>query len=148
MSIVNKIKEKGIVGCAVAIKRRIIKLANKVLFFIYSYIPLEENKIVLESEGDCCDNAYAIYDYMRKNGYLEKYKIIWLVDEIRNFKNSASVSYVQKQIDNKFSPETIKALRTCHWYIYDHWHNLRRERGKFLFIFHTVGDIRLLKVDH
>lgn len=135
MSIVNKIKEKGIAGCAVAVKRRIIKIANKALVFVYACSPVEKNKIVLESEGDCCDNAYAIFDYMRKNGYVGKYKIIWLVDEPKNFKNSEDVIYVHKQINDTFSPETIKALRTCHWYIYDHCNimaQFKKRKGQVL----------------
>lgn len=143
MSKVDAIKEKGIVGCVVAIKRKIIKYMNKSLFFIYSYFPLENNRIVLESEGDCCDNAYAIFDYMCKNGYVRKYKITWLVDKPDNFENSENVSYVQKQINNEFSPKTIKALRICHWYIYDHCNimeQFKKKKGQvFIYLSHGWG---------
>ena len=116
----NKIKEKGISGCISATKNRIIKVYNKVLFKKYATLPIDKYSIVLESEGDCCDNAYALFDYMKHNGYLNIYKVTWLVDHPENFKEEYNVNYVQKNIYNHFSSDTLKSLSTCHWYIYDH----------------------------
>lgn len=116
----NKIKEKGISGCISSVKNRIIRVYNKILFKKYSTLPIDKYSIVLESEGDCCDNAYALFDYMKYNGYLKIYKVTWLVDHPENFNEEHNVNYVQKNIYNHFSSNTLKALFTCHWYIYDH----------------------------
>lgn len=120
MNVIDKIREKGLSGCLKSVKYRIIRLYNNILFKKYERLPIDERSIVLESEGDCCDNAYALFDYMKHNGYVGKYKITWLVDHPENFQDEEDVRYVKKNIYENFSAETIKALRTCRWYIYDH----------------------------
>ena len=60
MNIFNKAKEKGIVGCIRAVKSRVIKYYNIILLKMYMSLPINEYSLVLESEGDCCDNAYAL----------------------------------------------------------------------------------------
>ena len=124
MKFLTKIKEKGISGCIGYIKYRIIyrviKLHNKILFDNYKKISIDEHSILLESEGDCCDNAYALFDYMKQTGYIGKYHVTWLVDHPENFCNEENIRYVKKNIYESFSAKTRKALRTCKWYIYDH----------------------------
>lgn len=120
MNLVGKIKEKGFSGCVYLVKCRIIRLYNNILFKKYMNLPIDEHGIVLESEGDCCDNAYALFDYMKQNGYVGKYKVTWLVDHPENFLDEENVFYVRKNIYEHFAGKTIKALRTCRWYVYDH----------------------------
>ena len=43
---------------------------------------MDEHLIVMESEGDLLDNAFALYDYMRHNNYLKKYHVARLVDHV------------------------------------------------------------------
>lgn len=142
MNIINKAKEKGIVGCIRAVKSRVIKYYNNILLKKYMSLPINEYSLVLESEGDCCDNAYALFNYMQENGYLGKYRITWLVNHPENFHGDENVKYVQKDIYNHFSSETLKALRTCHWYIYDHCDVLmknKRDAQKIIFLNHGGG---------
>ena len=54
---------------------------------------MKGNLIILESEGDLSDNAYALYYYMKHNEYLNKYKVVWLVDHIENYTNEKNVYY-------------------------------------------------------
>lgn len=133
MTILKKIKEKGIEGCLYSIKSRLVKVYNGILMKKFSNLPIDEYSIVLESEGDCCDNAFALFDYMKQNGYLQKYKVTWLVDKPKNFKEEYNVQYVQKNIHNYFSLNTLKALSTCHWYVYDHCNmmaNFNKKEGQ------------------
>lgn len=55
------------------------------LYFYRSNIDL--NTIVFESEGDYCDNARALYEYMIENKYNKKYNIIWIVNDVEKYKN-------------------------------------------------------------
>lgn len=47
---------------------------------------VELNNIVFESEGDYCDNARALYEYMIENKYNDKYNIIWIVKDVKEYK--------------------------------------------------------------
>lgn len=143
MKLLKKIRKKGMKKCLIAIERRIIRYCNHFMFKWYLNIPIENNSIVLESEGDCCDNAFALYDYMKKNDYLKKYKITWLVDHPERFKEKENVVFLQKQIYLIFSPKTIRALRTCKWYIYDHCNIMadyyKREGQQLIYLSHGWG---------
>ena len=147
MRIADKIKEYGFCGSIGKIPtftyHAVIKYCNKFYFTWYKKLPIDECSIVLESEGDCCDNAYALFDYMKENGYVGKYRITWLVDHPENFKAEENVQYVQKQIWQFFSKETIKALRTCKWYIYDHCNVMsdykKREKQLLIYLSHGWG---------
>ena len=48
------------------------RIFEKLLFRLFCFFPINENLILFESEGDFSDNSYALYDYMKKNGYFEK----------------------------------------------------------------------------
>lgn len=142
MEIIDKIRKKGIYGCIKTVKSWAIKNYNKILFKWYKKLPIDESSIVLESEGDCCDNAYALFDFMKTNGYLTKYRITWLVDHLENFSDNNNVKYISKDIYNHFSARTLKALNTCHWYIYDHCDILMNNKKKgqvIIFLNHGSG---------
>lgn len=143
MNFLKKMKKKGFQGCMKYIKYKIIKCYNKFYFYIYKFYDIDEYSIVFESEGDCCDNSYALFDYMRKHGYLERYNICWLVEQPENFQNTLNVKYLQKDIFRNFSSETIKALRTCRWYIYDHCNIMesykKRENQQLIYLSHGWG---------
>lgn len=143
MHYINKIRKKGFIGCVNYIKYCFIKCINTLAFTFCLLFKRDEYSIVLESEGDCCDNAYALYNYMKKNGYLEKYKITWLVEHPENFQEEKKVNYVQKNIYNCVSFKTIFRLRTCHWYIYDHCNIMsnykKRDNQIFIYLSHGWG---------
>lgn len=142
MNLLDKIKEKGFYGCMKALKHHSAYFYNLILFMLYKTNPIDANCIALESEGDCCDNAYALFEYMKKNGYIGKYRIVWLVEHPENFQNEEHVKYVDKNIHKHFAPKTIKALSTCHWYIYDHCdvlQNKKKNGQTIIFLNHGVG---------
>lgn len=49
MTILKKIKEKGIEGCLYSIKSRLVKVYNVILMKKFSNLPIDEYSIVLES---------------------------------------------------------------------------------------------------
>lgn len=120
MDLIKKIREKGIIGICYSIKKRVCYFINRIAYCIYREKKIKGNLIILESEGDLSDNAYALYYYMKHNEYLNKYKVVWLVDHIENYTNEKNVYYVGKDIYNSINLKTMKALALCKWYIYDH----------------------------
>lgn len=121
MSLLSKMKQKGISGLWDAIAWRIFRPINRFVYHWYAKQNLQQDLIVLESEGDFCDNAYALYDHMLQNGYLKHYRVCWLVDHPDNpkFKGYINTSFLSKVTD-RLNPALMKVLSTCRYYIYDH----------------------------
>ena len=82
-NILQKIKKHGIAGSIQVVGLHAATAFNNKLFYYYKkHRPMDEHLIVMESEGDLSDNAFALYDYMRHNNYLKKYHVAWLVDHV------------------------------------------------------------------
>lgn len=121
MSLLKKVKKHGIIGSIKLAPSKIAQILNDVIYYICWVFPIDDNLIIFESEGDLCDNAFALYDYMMQNGYLDKYKVIWLVDNVEeakknNWPNTDFVKKIPKNIQLKRS----KYLATCKYFIFDH----------------------------
>ena len=130
--ILNKIKKHGIIGSLKIIFWKISNIINMMIFYICRVFPMDNKLLVFESEGDLSDNAFALFAYMDKSGMLNNYKVVWLVNDLkecRKYKFSNTV-YVEKY------PKTINVKRayylaTCKWFIYDHcnvFSNLRKRK--------------------
>lgn len=110
------------------------KFTNSFVFYLSRCLPLNKNLIVLESEGDFSDNSEALYNYMKNNNYLRKYKVVWLVDNKKCFNNTNNTVFVSK----KFGRPLFRAmyyLARCGYYIYDHnnllqYGRLKKRRGQ------------------
>lgn len=142
----HKLKKKGIKEIFRAIHVHIVALEYEV----FKIFPLNSGLIVFESDGDLTDNSYALYEYMKKHGYLKKYKIVWMVHDI------VAAEKKRDQIPDLF-PNTTFAnkdirwinfkrsfyLATCKWFIYDHSNlesNYFRRKGQhIIFLSHGFG---------
>lgn len=62
------------------------KQIKKLILFIGSFFSIK-NVIVFESHADYSDNSRSFFEYLIENGYNEKYKIYWFVNNANNFKN-------------------------------------------------------------
>ena len=144
MSLVEKIQEYGIAGSYSKVRE---KFLCSQAYKSSLKLPVDPSLIVLESEGDLSDNAFALYDYMRSAGYLKKHHVVWAVDDVafaervRGENPSAwpSTEFVCKYGDVKLA----RALATCRWFIYDH-NNLmsemrKREGQSIVFLTHGCG---------
>ena len=60
---------------------------EKLLAGFRVFTPVKENCIFFESEGDFCDNARALYEYMIREGYNKKYTFVWKMKHLENFKD-------------------------------------------------------------
>ena len=144
METLNKIKKHGFIGTIKAVGHRYTKLINVLAYYISWIFPINNELIVMESEGDLSDNAYALYDYMLNNGYLKRYKVVWLVDDVekakkRKFPNTTFVKKTLANIDFKRS----YYLGTCRRYIYDHCNLfapiIKRKKQQIIYLSHGWG---------
>lgn len=143
--ILQKVKQKGIRGTCQAVIRRILAIPNKALFYWYQkHCPIQQNLVLLESDGDLMDNGYALFDYMNRQGYLEKYHVIWMVSDVEKaskhqFPNTEYLPKFTQHINRRWA----KALATFHWSIFDHYNVLywgkKREGQKFIYLSHGIG---------
>lgn len=104
---------------------------NVLLYNLMRIAPIDNNLIVLESEGDLSDNAFALYSYMMENGFLEKYRVAWLVDDVPHAKkrNYPNTEFFEKDT-RRISLRRARTLATCKWYIYDHVNVLEKRRRR------------------
>lgn len=121
MRLFDKIRKHGIVGSIKVLGWHCSYRINNLLYYLCCIFKTNEQLIVFESEGDLSDNAFAFYDYLKCHGFLKKYKIVWLVDDLteartKEFENTVYVKKMPKTIELKRS----FYLATCKWYIYDH----------------------------
>lgn len=117
--LIKKISDDGIKGLFFAIIHHMCRMINYCMFILFKLFPIKDNYIVLESEGDCCDNAYALFEYMKSNGYVGKYKITWLVDNPDRFNENKDIKYVYKS-NVKLGLIRNYRLAVSKFYIYDH----------------------------
>ena len=134
--IAKKIKKKGLKGCFESLEWHTANFINKRFFYYYQKRQIIDKLIVFESGGEITDNAYALYDYMGRNGYLEKYHVVWLVYEIARPRKEHKIQTLYpntKIIWGKTSGvhrEWDKCLALCKWHIYDHTNWLEQYRKR------------------
>lgn len=142
----KKIKEEGLSWIPTSIKNHSYIWLNRRYFNHYKKVlPIQDNLIVLESQGDLSDNAWALYEYMKNNGYLEKYHVIWLVDNLVEARRNhwPNTEFLEKNIEGKPNAHWAKALATCKWFIYDHCGMIapfvKRPEQQVIYLSHGCG---------
>ncbi|MDD5799015.1 MAG: CDP-glycerol glycerophosphotransferase family protein [Clostridiaceae bacterium] len=79
--------------------------------------PVDEHRICFESKPDFSDNAWALFQYLIKNGYNRDYKICWIAD--RESKKVSGIPNV-KVILRQNRTEVVKALYASKFVFYTH----------------------------
>lgn len=59
-------------------------------------LPLK-NIIILNGEGDTCENALALGRYIRQKNYFGKYRLVWLCDHPERFQDTDNERYIQRK---------------------------------------------------
>ena len=95
------------------------KYINRFVGYVLRIIPVDDTLIVFESEGDLSDNSYALYDYLKNNNLLPKYKVVWLIESKDNEISDDNCRYILKTAKKDYLRRTMY-LCTCKYYIYDH----------------------------
>lgn len=128
---VETLKRKGVKYTLISVVSKIVSPFNEGLFTAFSFLPILNDLIVFESEGDLTDNAFALYNYLVLNGYDRKYRMIWAVDNLpkARFRMPAITAFIRKKpvfIDCRRS----YYLARCRLYIFDHVNLLRSHRKR------------------
>ena len=89
------------------------EIAKKILGILMNIIPLK-NTIIFESNPDMTDNTYAIYKKLVERSYNDKYKFVWVVKNITEFKNvcEKNVSFIE------WRPKSILGVIKKMWVFY------------------------------
>lgn len=103
------------------IKTRICIYINRLLYLYWKLENVDESLIVFESEGDLCDNAYALYDHMERILKDKQYHIVWLVENVERCRKiyAQNVDYIYKRYDTVNS-SLMRILACTKFYIFDH----------------------------
>lgn len=86
------------------------KLIKKIVEMLFCIFPMK-NIVLFESNSDYSDSSKAIFEEMIRHNLQEKYKMIWFVEHVDNFKNSKQVEY--KQVEPKNLKEFVIKYYYC-----------------------------------
>lgn len=116
----KKAKKKSILEIASIIWFKIYYRIVLLIYAIFRLLPVDKKMISFSSEGDYCDNSWALYQYI-KDRYLS-YHFVWLTLQDKIYNKDKRTLFV-------YFPHgfTIKSA----WYI---------ARSKYIFFTHGLGD--------
>lgn len=117
---------------------------EKVIKNLYFYkSKVDSNTIIFESEGDYCDNARALYEYMIENKYNERYNIIWIVNDVDRYKainkNIKNVSFISRNNKSLFNLiKFYKMLGNGKFFFFTHpyWFTYKKEEQIIINLWH------------
>lgn len=94
---------------------RILRLLRRLLsacvFYSFRLLPIRSDYLVFESEGDFCDNPWALFEYIRKKDTAKK--LIWIVSDPSKF-----VAYTNENcVFCSRSSTTIRGFITFCYYV-------------------------------
>ena len=116
------------------------RIVNKMGYDFFRFFPINERYICFESERDFSDNSYALYCYLDKEGFFNKYKPIWYVNNPKEEKHKVDKVYKNRNHLRLFGNY---ALATSKYIVYDHFNPLtgltRRKGQKVVFLTHGFG---------
>ncbi len=80
---------------------------------IFKKMPLK-NYIMLQGEGDSCENAMALTEYILQHSIKERYKIIWLCSHPERFQSNKYIKYINRRAEL----EEKKLIKVWKYYYY------------------------------
>lgn len=108
MKIFNYVKDKGIKRMIQVLYEYKIQIVFIKLCSIFTKNKALKNVIIIESHNDFDCNGGAFYDYLIKNNYNKKYKIVWLLKHMINLKLPENVITYPL-----YKPSICKAYYIC-----------------------------------
>lgn len=72
-------------------------IVHKIFDIINYIIPKNKNIILFHSSFEFGDSARSLYEYLKKNNYHKNYKLIWLVNNPNNFKDTEVAKFYKKR---------------------------------------------------
>ena len=105
------------------------------IFRLFLLFPLQEKRILFESEADFTDNSFALYDYLSSEEKYNSYKLIWLVEP----SYVGDLDHIYKWTHG-ISLKRLYYLATCKYFFFDHNNVLsdypRRDNQRIVNLFH------------
>lgn len=142
MKILNEIKDRGIKESLLVFFRMCSRGINSLLYYLCWLIPLDDKMIIFESEGDLSDNSFALYTYMLDNGYFQRYKAVWAVNNPNIYDSSYNIKCINK-FANIPSIKRSFYLAKAKYFFYDHnniYSNVHRRPGNICInLWHGCG---------
>lgn len=140
-ALIRKLQESGVMGSFLYYLGRFCSKAQMRLvgWWIRKHGHLCENRIVFKNRQfqDFTDNARALFEYIVKNHYNEKYEIIWMVSDKKSFRKHKYKNVKFVTAENKYGWSSISAFyygNTAKYFFYtNHSADLNR--------FHSNGQI-------
>ena len=143
MNVIRYLKEKGVKRAFQVIwQYKLENILEKVVYIFTKNKPLQD-KILIESHNDFDCNGGAFYDYLIKEGYNKKYKIVWLVRKKVKYKLPKNVETVPL-----YGPSIKKAYHICtaKYVTFDcEGVNKLRTEQKVVYCSHGAGGLKNIK---
>lgn len=127
MIFLRKLKEKGLIGIFKSISCRFYNtfmsmhgVVAKCFWYSFRFLPINRHLILFESEPDFCDNAWALYNYLKRNRH--QYRFVWIVKEpcVFKIKEDENTSFVTRY-GKGMHLKTIYYYATACYNFYTHW---------------------------
>ena len=121
------LKEQGISGFVLHYGARVLTKVEKQLIGrgAARFCRVKENRLVFKNREnlDFTDNPRAFFDYLIKMGYNEKYEIIWLVSDVRKFRNVKYKNVKFVTAENRYGWNSCRAYyyaATARYFFFSH----------------------------
>lgn len=104
---------------------------RKLKWLIFNMTAVQENYILLESEGDFCDNARAFYEHLVRNHYNDDYVIVWNVKDLDYFRKREWPKNVLLTSTNAGLKEELRAWKIygkCKYFFFTHPYWLKNRK--------------------
>ena len=121
-----------------------IKFIKNIIIYLFSLFPLKNKTILFESNSEIKDNSKALFLKCLEKKVNEKYKIIWIVENIKDARKKygmyKNVSFLYKSKDHRsFSLKRLYYCCTAKYCFYTHLLIGLRKRSGQIKVFLTHG---------
>lgn len=131
-------------------KKKLLVLYERIVIFfekiirklIYSNVKIDSKIIVFESEGDYCDNARALYEYIISNNN-DKYNLIWIVNDVKKYsllnnkiKNVCFISRNNKNILNLIKFYKLIGQAKFFFFTHPYWFDFKKDGQIIINLWH------------
>lgn len=113
-----------------------------VLGMLRQIVPVNDEYIVLESEGDYTDNAKVFYDYLIANDYHKKYRIIWIVHEPQKYDAPENVRFVSRWSFLHLKADYYAACSGTFVFTHPYWLQNWRKEQLVIGTSHSVAQLK------
>lgn len=143
MKISKTCRNKKIINAGDWRVQMIKKYIKMVVFQVLSTLPIDQRKIMFESNTDVKDNSKQLFEFMLKNGYADKYKMIWPVKDVEHYRKKYSqysnVKFISRDEGEYYGMEYLFHIFTSKYCFYTHLPLTHRIGKKQKKIFLTHG---------